>query len=575
MNSESFPVPVRPARRFLPLDLQITSWNLLEPYFKELFNSEISDIKQLKQWLLDKSELGAVLEEDLAWRYIKMNINTRDESAAKQFHFFIEEIEPKIAPYQNKFDLKLQALNLPEISNDVALNIVLQKAGNHVRTFREINIPIQTQIQSKSQDYGLISSEMSVMWEGKSLTLPQASVILKDTNRSAREKIYKLIQTRRLIDKDKLNELFDKLLELRNKLAQNSGFENYRDYKFVDLCRFDYTKEDCYNFHDAISKEAVPLIECYDEQRKIKLKLNELKPWDTQVDTSGKQALKPFVNADDLVSKTIECFNRVDPYFGRCIEIMSEMGHLDLDSKEGKAPGGFNYPLYEIGVPFIFMNSAGTIRDMVTMMHEGGHAIHSFLSRDLEIIEYKDLTSEVAELASMSMELISMEHWNVFFEKEEDLKRAKREQLEQTIDTLPWVAQIDKFQHWIYENPGHNVKEREEVWVRLMAEFGSSAVDWNGLENERRYLWQKQLHLFEVPFYYIEYGMAQLGAIAVWKNYKSNPKKTIEQYKKALSLGYTKSIGEIYETAGISFNFSREYVRELMQFVKSEIELLN
>lgn len=575
MNSKSFPIPVRPVRGFLPEDLQITSWDVLDPYFKELLNTEIQDIEQLKQWLLNKSELGAFLEEDLAWRYIKMNINTRDESAAKRFHFFIEEIEPKMAPYQNEFDLKLQSLNFPEISKDDALNMVMKKAGNHVRTFREINIPIQTQIQTKSQNYGLISSEMVIEWEGKTLTLPQASVLLKETDRSIREKIYRLIQSRRLADKNKLNELFDELLELRNTLAKNSDFENYRDYKFVDLCRFDYTKEDCYNFHDAISKEALPLIEYYDEQRKNKLNLTELKPWDTQVDTTGKRALKPFTNAEDLVSKTIECFNRIDPYFGRCIEIMSEMGHLDLDSKEGKAPGGFNYPLYEIGVPFIFMNSAGTIRDMVTMMHEGGHAVHSFLSRDLEIIEYKDLTSEVAELASMSMELISMEHWDVFFENEEDLKRAKREQLEQTIDTLPWVAQIDKFQHWIYENPGHTFNEREEIWMKLMDEFSSSVVDWKGLDDERKYLWQKQLHLFEVPFYYIEYGMAQLGAIAVWKNYKSNPEKTIGQYKKALSLGYTKSIGEIYEAAGISFNFSRDYVRELMQFVKKEIELLD
>jgi oligoendopeptidase F len=254
---------------------------------------------------------------------------------------------------------------------------------------------------------------------------------------------------------------------------------------------------------------------------------------------------------------------------------MKEMGHLDLDSRIGKAPGGFNYPLYEIGVPFIYMNAAGTLRDLVTMVHEGGHAIHSFLTRDLELTEFKSVPSEVAELASMGMELISMDFWDEFFTNEDDLKRAQKEQLEKVISTLPWVAAIDKFQHWIYENPNHTEKERYDKWKEIMNTFGSAVVDWSGFEDVRSNLWQKQLHLFEVPFYYIEYGMAQLGAIALWRNYKQNPEKTIKQYKEALKLGYTKSIGEIYKTAGIEFNFTRNYVRELMHFVSDELKKLS
>lgn len=573
--SKSVELPTKGQRIFLPQDLEITSWNQLLPYFEELDKTEINDLSDLKSWLSKKSELEAVLEEDLAWRYIKMNIDTRDKKAAESFHFFIENIEPEIAPFQNKFDLKLQSLSSKNLALDEALKMIIKKASYLIKTFREKNIPIQTKLQGKSQEFGAISSEMSIEWEGKKLTLQQASVLLKENDRNVREAVYHLIQNRRLQDKDKLNDLFNELISLRHELAVNSDFENYRDYKFVDMCRFDYSKEDCVNFHKAVSEEVLPLIESFDLNRKSHLKVETLRPWDSQVDLSGKPALKPFKDADDLVKKSIECFNRVDPYFGECLYIMSEMGHLDLDSKDGKAPGGFNYPLYEIGVPFIYMNSAGTIRDMVTMMHEGGHAVHSFLSRDLPFTDYKDLTSEVAELASMSMELISMEHWDVFFSDEEELKRAKREQLEQTVDTLPWVAQIDKFQHWIYENPNHSVEEREDVWSNLMNEFNSKVIDWNGLETERKYLWQKQLHLFEVPFYYIEYGMAQLGAIAIWKNYKENPEKTIQQYKNALSLGYTTSIGEIYKEAGISFDFSREYVRELMLFVKDQLQLLD
>jgi oligoendopeptidase F len=253
---------------------------------------------------------------------------------------------------------------------------------------------------------------------------------------------------------------------------------------------------------------------------------------------------------------------------------MREMNHLDLESRKGKAPGGYNYPLAEIGVPFIFMNATSTLRDMVTIMHEGGHAVHSFLTRKLELGDFKNPPSEVAELASMSMELISMDHWNLFFQKKEDLKRAKIEHLEQIIETLPWVATIDKFQHWIYENPTHNHDERRVVWNKIFQQFSDSITDWTGLEENRNYLWQKQLHLFEVPFYYIEYGMAQLGAIAVWKNYKENHIKGLKGYMDALKLGYTKTIPEVYAAANIKFDFSKTYISELMAFVKEELHKL-
>lgn len=567
-------IPARPDRYFLPDHLEINSWEDVSPYFEQLESRNIEDFDSLWSWLRDRSELEAVLEEDLAWRYIKMNIDTRDEAASKSFHGFIENIEPKISPYQNKFDKIFLEHHYDQVKSDLGLNIIYTKADIHNKIFREENIPLNTKLQVKSQEYGAISSEMSIEFEGKELTMPRAGVFLKDVDRNKRAMVYNLIQKRRLLDKHKINDLFNELISTRHKVAKNAGFENYRDYKFDDLCRIDYTVEDCKKFHHSIAEEVMPIIVSIDQKKKEILGIDALKPWDTQVDVSGKPALVPFKDSKELIHKTIQCFNEIDPYFGKCIETMSKMGHLDLESKEGKAPGGFNYPLYEIGVPFIYMNAAGTIRDMVTMVHEGGHAIHSFLSRDLQLTAYKDVTSEVAELASMSMELISMEHWSHFFNDEEALNRAKKEQLEQVIETLPWVAHIDKFQHWIYENPSHSAKERTDYWNKLMVEFGSPVVDWLDLEEEKSNLWQKQLHLFEVPFYYVEYGMAQLGAIAMWKSYKENPKRAIESYKKALSLGYTKSIGEIYRTAGISFDFSQGYVRELMQFVQTELDKL-
>ena len=250
------------------------------------------------------------------------------------------------------------------------------------------------------------------------------------------------------------------------------------------------------------------------------------------------------------------------------------MGHLDLESRKGKAPGGYNYPLDEIGVPFIFMNATSTVRDMVTMLHEGGHAVHSFVTRTLPLNTFKHTPSEVAELASMSMELLSLDHWYRFFPDPTERRRAKREHLEQILETLPWVACIDAFQHWVYENPIHNLAEREANWLRIYQQFSPDVVDWTGIEDVRAHIWQKQLHLFEVPFYYIEYGMAQLGAVAVWRNYKQNPELAIDQYLAALRLGYTASIGEIYEAAGIKFDFGADNIKSLMAFVQAELDEL-
>jgi len=276
----------------------------------------------------------------------------------------------------------------------------------------------------------------------------------------------------------------------------------------------------------------------------------------------------------ELIDSSIEVFTRLHPYFGECLSIMKEMGYLDLDSKQGKAPGGYNYPLYEIGVPFIFMNAVGTQRDLITMMHEGGHAVHSFLTRDLELTEFKDFPSEVAELASMSMELFTMDHWDVFYSDPEELRRAKLEQMQRVLSGLPWMATVDKFQHWIYENPEHTIEERQGAWMQIREEFSTGMVDNSGHEDRLGTLWHAQLHIFELPFYYIEYGFAQLGAIAMWRNYKKEPQKALQQYMDALSLGYTKSIPEIYEAAGIQFDFSTSYVMELADFVKNEIEKL-
>ncbi len=558
-------------RKYIPAELEI-KWETLEPIYTELLNRDIKSVDELEKWLQDRSEIEAALEEDFAWRYIRMTCDTNSEELLQNFQYFATEIEPQIAPFNNKLNEKFIASDYALELDGEKFYIYLRGVKNALELFREENIPIQTEIQVEQQKYQSITGSMSVEIADKEYTLEQASVFLKDQDRAKRQATWEKITARRLQEKEKLNELFNHLRGLRHKLSLNAGFENFRDYMFKALGRFDYTPHDCYNFHEAIETEIVPILQEQAEKRKAALKLAALKPWDTEVDTSGKPALKPFQNGEELIEKSIQCFRNIHSYLGERLEIMKDNGLFDVESRKGKAPGGYNYPLSETGAPFIFMNSAGVFRDLTTMVHEGGHAVHTFLTADLELNDFKHCPSEVAELASMSMELISMDNWDVYFKDEEELKRAKRDQLFDVLKTLPWVAVVDQFQHWIYTNPEHTNEQRTDAWTQIFDRFGANFVDWAGFEESKQNLWQKQLHIFEVPFYYIEYGMAQLGAIAVWKNYKENPETGLQQYLDALKLGYTKTITEIYETAGIKFDFSASYVKELAEFVKGEME---
>jgi len=561
-------------RTYIPASLDI-KWETLEPFYKELLDRPINSVEELEKWLRDKSELEAALEEDFAWRYIRMTCDTTSEELLQKFQYFATEIEPKIAPFSNELNKKLVASKYVDKLDGEKYFVFLRAVKKALELFREENIPVQTEIQVEQQKYQSTTGAMSVHIDDKEFTLEQASVFLKGTDRAKRQEVWEKITNRRLQDKEKLNELFDHLRKLRHTVATNAGFENFRDYMFQALGRFDYTPQDCYAFHAAIETEIVPILRAQAEKRRIALNLPTLKPWDMDVDISGKPALKPFQNGEDLIEKSIQCFSNINRYLGERLEIMKDNGLFDVESRKGKAPGGYNYPLAETGAPFIFMNSANTFRDLTTMVHEGGHAVHTFLTADLELNDFKHCPSEVAELASMSMELISMDNWNVYFDNEEDLKRAKRDQLVDVLKTLPWVAVVDQFQHWIYTNPDHTDADRTTAWIEIFEPFGANFADWSEHPEALANLWQKQLHIFEVPFYYIEYGMAQLGAIAVWKNYKENPEKGLQQYINALKLGYTKTIKEIYETAGIKFDFSAAYVKELAAFVKTELDKLN
>ena len=582
MKQTQAETPAKPVRKFLPDNLVIDSWAGISSFYEDLKNRVILSASDLKQWLNDLSELNSVLSEDAGWRYIRSSCDTNDLVAKKAFDFFIQEIQPRLAPYENELNLKfLNSPFLHEFLDSVnpetaeAYRIYLRIIEKQVEIYRDANIPVFTELRTEEQNYSTIAGEMTIEKNGEEITLQQAANFLKDNRRDVREEVYLKINQRRAKDRTVLDELFTKLVRLRHQAAAHADFKNYRDYMFASLGRFDYTAEDCFDFHSSISKEIVPLVEKFEADRKIALHLDTLKPWDLDVDTSGKEPLKPFSGGTDLIEKTIQCFTDINPFLGNCISTMRSMNRVDLESRKGKAPGGYNYPLYETGVPFVFMNSANSLRDVITMVHEGGHAVHSFLTHPLEFVGFKDTPSEVSEFASMSMELISMEHWNVFFPDKDELKRAKLHQLEKVISVLPWIATIDKFQHWVYTYPNHTTEERTKAWREISDSFEGTIVDYNGQQEFLDFAWQKQLHLYQVPFYYIEYGMAQLGAIAMWRNYKANPEKGLNQYLDALRLGYTKSIGEIYKTAGVRFDFSQSYIRELAHFVKEQIELIS
>jgi oligoendopeptidase F len=560
-------------RAYIPQDLEI-KWDTISPILDELLNRTISSVTELEHWLIDKSELEAALEEDFAWRYIKMTCDTANEELVANFQYFATEIEPKISPIGNLLNIKLvESPFIDELDQDKYF-VYIRGIRKALEIYRDENIELFTKIQITAQKYQAASGAMTVLINDQEYTLVQAANFIKDVSRSVRQNAWELIQQRRLVDKDNLNIIFDELTEMRHQVALNAGFENFRDYSFQSRGRFDYSVKDCYDFHAAIENEIVPILKEQAEKRAEALGLEVLKPWDTDVDVSGKPALKPFGSGEELIDKSIAAFTAIDPKLGQMLAIMKANNLFDVESRKGKAPGGYNYPLAETGAPFIFMNSAGSMRDLTTMVHEGGHAVHTFLTADLELNDFKHCPSEVAELASMSMELISMDQWHIYFENEEDLIRAKREQLIDVLKTLPWVAVIDQFQHWIYTNYPHNAADREEAFKQIYTTFGSGFANWEGLDQEFGNLWQKQLHVFELPFYYIEYGIAQLGAIAIWKNYKENPEKAIQQYLDALSLGYTKPMNEIYETAGIKFDFSSSYIRELASFVKDELDKL-
>ncbi len=446
-----------------------------------------------------------------------------------------------------------------------------RKLENGVKLFREENIPLQTKETKLAQQYQKICGAMSVNFNGEERTLIQLAKYMEENDRKIREEVWLLANERRLQDKQSINKIFDEQLTLRCAIAENAGFNNYRDYKHQAYNRFDYQPSNCEEFHLAVEEVVVPILKAQRIKRKELLGLDSLRPWDLAVDAKGRAALKPFKDADELEEKCAKLFHCIDNKLGSQFEKMRAASLLDLANRKGKAPGGYNYPLGEIRMPFIFMNATGTNQDVFTLLHEGGHAFHTFASRDHQLADHRDCPLEFCEVASMAMEAFALGFLDNIYSSEELIKQAKQNQIESIISTLPWVATIDAFQHWIYLNPKHSIAERDQKFIEIWTRF-SPEIDWSGLEKFQPNRWQQQLHIFINPFYYIEYGIAQLGALQLWMKYKQQPQQALDNYLKALALGGTRSLPELFKASGADFDFTAKTMQPALAALAAELD---
>jgi oligoendopeptidase F len=561
-------------RRFVPDEADLTDPQQVKRVYQLLLDREIASAQQLEDWLADRSETDAAVDQAGSILYVRMTCQTDDASRADAFQAFVEHVEPEVKSLSDQLDRKyLEARE--RFPLDPPLYEVLDRNTQaDVELFRQENVPLQTEESLLSQRYQKTCGAMTVEFRGETYTLPQMSRFLLEPDRDVREGAWRASTDRRLADRDTLEETFDKMLAVRSRIAANAGFDNYRDYKFRRYHRFDYTPADCFRFHESVEKHVKPLHREIMRRRQDQMQLDRLRPWDTAVDPLGRPPLAPFETADELVAGAREAFTRTDPQLGGQFAAMADSGLLDLTSRKGKAPGGYQMTLAESRKPFIFMNAVGVNRDVRTLLHEGGHAFHTLACADQPLHDYRHAPMEFCEVASMAMELLAGEHLDVFY-SEADVRRSRREHLEGVLGLLPWVATVDAFQHWLYEHPGHTGDQRREAWLAVMERFGSGVVDYDGLEQPKAYAWHRQLHVFEVPFYYIEYGIAQLGALQVWMRARDSRQAALDGYRQALALGGSRPLPELFAAAGITFDFSAETIAPLVEAVREELARLD
>ena len=563
-------LPPYQERRFVPETADLTSLKEIEALFEKLLAEDIASAGALEGWVLDRSELEAALDQQGTTLYIRMTCQTDDAARAQSYKDFIERIVPAIKVFENRLNMKYLEESGRFALEEGRYGIYNRAIRTDIELFNDKNVQLQTKVDLLSQEYQSLCGAMMVDFEGKERTMQEMRKFLLEPDRTLRERAWRASSLRRLRETSKLDDLFDRMLSLRDKIGRNAGFDNFRDYKFKSLHRFDYGPRDCRQYHATIERLVVPLWTQILEERKARMKAGVLRPWDTAVDPLGRAPLKPFEDVGGLVDGCREIFHRVDPDLGAQFARMADAGLLDLVSRRGKAPGGYQSTLNEARKPFIFMNAVGVDSDVRTLLHEGGHAFHALACAGDPLLDYRHGPMEFNEVASMGMELLADRYLSVFYTTEDEA-RSRVKHLEDIIFTLAWVATVDAFQHWIYEHPRHRADERRREWLAIRARFSGGVIDWTGLDEEQAFLWHWQLHIFEVPFYYIEYGIAQLGALQLWLNGGNDWEKTLRQYREGLRLGGSRSLPELFEAAGLRFDFSEEMIAPMIEEVQKEL----
>ena len=565
--------------KFVSEDFDASAWENIEPYVNDLLERKLTCSKCIETLISDSSNLAEHISETGALLYIGMTCDTENSEKKDEFLNFVENVRPKLSEFSDKLNRRIidhsSLEDLPE-----RYNLMIRGIESDIEIFRVENIPLgveQTKLVTKAQG---ITGAMTVEFEGKERTFPEMRGFLESNDRTQRKEAWKSMVNRWMENSEELSEIFDELIKIRHQIALNAGFKSYTDYMFRAMHRFDYSVEDCLIFHKSIEEICMPIVKKINSERKSSFGLNKLSPWDVNEksgsgpDIAGKLPLRPFETVDEMVTKLSQLFHNMSNDLGAKFDKLVEMDTLDLETRKGKAPGGYQYYLEKSRIPFIFMNAAGLQGDLETMIHESGHAFHSLYCGHLELIDERDYPIEFAEVASMSMELLTQPGWSIFYDEQEDADRAKISHLEGVIFLLPWIATIDAFQHWIYANPEHTREERKLQWISLRERFGS-VMDWEGNEDFRELSWQQQGHLFGVPFYYVEYGIAQLGALQLWQTHRKNPKKALKDYSNAMELGNTKTLPDLFAAAELELGFDAEHLNSLIgevEIAMSEIK---
>jgi oligoendopeptidase F len=557
-------------REFVPDGADLGNPDTVAALFHEIAQRELTSRSEVEAFLRHNSELQAAIDQTRAVLYIRMASQTDDEAYAAAFTDFVRTVAPLVKSLSDALSKKYLAAieRFPCAADTYA--VYDRALASDVALYRPENVSLETEDELLAQEYQTICGAMTVEFEGDEKTLDQLAAYLEEPDRALRESAWRANTARRLEDADRLDGILDEMIEIRTRIARNAGFGSFLEYQFRALHRFDYTPADCVQYHGTVADCVAPLLASQLRERASDLGLDTLRPWDTAVDPEGRAPLAPFANAREFAERTEAIFRATDPALGDQFAAMADQGLLDLANRKGKAPGGFQETLAEARKPFIFMNAVGIDNDVQTLLHEGGHAFHALASADQPILAYRHAPIEFCEVASFGMELLAGEHLSPFY-TEEEIRRSRRAFFRDKITLLAWVATVDAYQHWLYTHPGHSHDERHSQWMAIHNRFNGAVIDWSGFEEEQSLLWQRQLHIFEVPFYYIEYGIAQLGAFQLWLRAKANPSEALRLYKSALALGGSRPLPALFQEAGIAFDFSEKMIVPILEAVSDEL----